>query len=526
MQTIPDIVLGPLLGVESDTKYSVCLLANDCIHDPILSVSGHLENICIEQRLEILDKYIFYRYSFNIDPDILEKTNQFIYSINYTSNHLPSNLFEKFWLVKTPDQNDRPSIAFVSCNGYHNSYPSYIPKNSFLGWKKINEVRPDYLIITGDQIYADSIIEKIPKLIFTEADLIKNALKIEEFYVKLYIDSWSNKHMRKALATIPNIMTWDDHDIIDGYGSYNDQKQKDLIPLFNIARKYYQLFQLRSACHNKSLSETEDGVFNQYIKLRGFHCFLPDTRSNRTQKQILSSQQYQWLENHALNPPAEITPKQDDEGEKLLMVLPVPIAHLDFYSFIDDVFEPVEKKSIKKLVDLVDDNIDHWDHKYHKEEQKRMMNLLFNLGEAFRIKHLIIVSGDVHSAGASSIVKMTMEKKEERFATQLITSPIVNKPTFRLMKFTGKRNKFITDEIGYSLNNFGNLRNWLITKRNFMIVRWGSNGYHSTIYMEGKKDHWITIKDAKFHRTLNLFKESQMERIYLKFLKWIKDLFN
>lgn len=49
----------------------------------------------------------------------------------------------------------------------------------------------------------------------------------------------------KAMATIPTINIYDDHDIIDGFGSYNDETMK--APVFSgigrIAFKYYMLFQ-------------------------------------------------------------------------------------------------------------------------------------------------------------------------------------------------------------------------------------------------------------------------------------------
>lgn len=71
--------------------------------------------------------------------------------------------------------------------------------------------------------------------------------EIDDFFCQLYIDSWNKKTVGITLACIPNIMNWDDHDIIDGYGSLpeNFQKTKLMQTIFNIAQKYYSLFQMR-----------------------------------------------------------------------------------------------------------------------------------------------------------------------------------------------------------------------------------------------------------------------------------------
>jgi phosphodiesterase/alkaline phosphatase D-like protein len=42
--------------------------------------------------------------------------------------------------------------------------------------------------------------------------------QVFSFYFNSYLRQWSQPLYTSALATIPHLMTWDDHDIFDGWG--------------------------------------------------------------------------------------------------------------------------------------------------------------------------------------------------------------------------------------------------------------------------------------------------------------------
>ena len=46
------------------------------------------------------------------------------------------------------------------------------------------------------------------------------AEEVTHFYFTHYRQHWSSRHLSDALACIPQVMMWDDHDIFDGWGSY------------------------------------------------------------------------------------------------------------------------------------------------------------------------------------------------------------------------------------------------------------------------------------------------------------------
>lgn len=52
------------------------------------------------------------------------------------------------------------------------------------------------------------------------ADCHWNVSQVEWYYFSHYVKHWSEPMFSDALATIPQIMIWDDHDIFDGWGSY------------------------------------------------------------------------------------------------------------------------------------------------------------------------------------------------------------------------------------------------------------------------------------------------------------------
>ena len=86
------------------------------------------------------------------------------------------------------------------------------------------------LIMGGDQIYADSIWDKVSSLddwssLKFEEQVVRKSTKkmtkqLDDFYSRLYKQRWSNEHMSLMLASVPNVMMWYDHDIFDGWGSF------------------------------------------------------------------------------------------------------------------------------------------------------------------------------------------------------------------------------------------------------------------------------------------------------------------
>jgi Hypothetical protein len=186
------------------------------------------------------------------------------------------------WHFTVPGKGYAPRMAYVSCNGF--SDPGgmrKLVKAENAVWADLlcnhdKEIRPPgyeldkeqlwhearthdqgnqrfhLMLMGGDQIYFDSIWEDIKLLkrwigltreeqlqYPVDADLEK---EIEDYYFRLYSERWL-PHARsgwgsadkpldaaQAMARIPTVMMWDDHDIFDGWGSYSLEMQRS--PLF------------------------------------------------------------------------------------------------------------------------------------------------------------------------------------------------------------------------------------------------------------------------------------------------------
>jgi hypothetical protein len=83
---------------------------------------------------------------------------------------------------------------------------------------------PDLLILLGDQVYADETPEKIQRWLRRRrkqrrADAPTTQVVDFHEYTKLYLDSWGDPEIRWLLSTVPSVMIFDDHEIIDDWNT-------------------------------------------------------------------------------------------------------------------------------------------------------------------------------------------------------------------------------------------------------------------------------------------------------------------
>jgi hypothetical protein len=192
-------------------------------------------------------------WRFNIEIELGDKQERIAYRVN-------EGPATGFWV---PGRGQSMNVMFHSCNGFSLSVDS----NKFSGpdplWRDVlneHQTRPFHVMIGGgDQIYNDKLM--VESDLFEEWTRIKNphhkhhapfsaAMKaeMETFYLNRYSMWFSQGLFGLANSQIPMVNMWDDHDIIDGYGSYPDHFMRS--PIFsglgNVAFKYYMLFQHQS----------------------------------------------------------------------------------------------------------------------------------------------------------------------------------------------------------------------------------------------------------------------------------------
>lgn len=199
----------------------------------------------------------FWRFSIEVD---LTQTEQ---RIAYRLNQGPAL---GFWV---PAQGQPMNIMYNTCNGFSPAVDS----DKFCGpdplWRDVineHQTRPFHVMIGGgDQIFNDRVVEE--SLYLQEWIKLKNIndkynypfgvefrSELENFYLENYSAWFSQGLFSFANSQIPMVNIWNDHEIIEGFGSYPDEFMGTpvLSGLGRIAFKYYLLFQ-----HHSVVEETE-----------------------------------------------------------------------------------------------------------------------------------------------------------------------------------------------------------------------------------------------------------------------------
>ncbi|KAK1780566.1 hypothetical protein QBC45DRAFT_323433 [Copromyces sp. CBS 386.78] len=423
-------------------------------------------------RLHAERGYTFWR--FNIEVELREKQQRIAYRINRG----PAT---GFWV---PAKGQAMNIMFHTCNGFSLSVDS----NQFSGpdpmWRDVlntHQSQPFHVMIGGgDQIYNDKCMEETE--LFKEWLVIKNPLtkhntpfsaemqdELERFYLERYAMWFSQGLFGMAASQIPMVNMYDDHDIIDGFGSYPHHFMNS--PVFsglgNVAFKYYMLFQHQSVVDETEKSEpswilgVRPGPYIQELS-RSMFMFLGakvallavDARTERTREEVIREDTWKRIMDRCYG---EI---ENGKVEHLLVLLGVPVAYPRLVwleniltSRLMDPVKALGKAGIFKNllnhfdggVEVLDDLDDHWTAKNHKEERAIVIEDLQDLA-ADKSVRVTILSGDVHLAAIGQFYsnpKLSIPKdKDFRYMPNIISSAIVNTPPpDMLADVLNKRNK-------------------------------------------------------------------------------------
>ena len=346
--------------------------------------------------------------------------------------------------------------GFFSCNGFDATVPEDTKSDLTFGdvWEHLNSVHDEtplhLLLWGGDQTYIDFIFEDVPYLKdwvemewnskwtcdFRE-DLQE---QVEEYHFNTYVQNWERPEVKHALASIPSLMMWDDHDIFDGAGSYPPLLHDSpmMTGLFKSAQKLRLLFQ-----HHTTIDKARDhGLFGY----QGFnllaHCgpdlviVAADGRTERNTETVQHPKSwdiiFEKLEEHITN----VT--------HLIVLFPVPFSFVRF-KLAESLFEhfkslpnkhrelPLVKQtnSIFGLPELYDDLLDEWTHEAHIEERNRALARFQQLSDNKRVR-ITFFSGDVHCCAISRFQTHTKEMpspiSDSKLMYQVISSAIVNIP--------------------------------------------------------------------------------------------------
>jgi hypothetical protein len=388
------IQVGPLLGIESEQRYSICFSTEKNISRASVNMNG--TKVSAAKVGETYGSF-FWRAMHDEKPQADAK--QIRYNV-YLDGNLANNTHQQNeWAFYVPAADENPRIAYASCNGFSSADLVNKTDEPYVLWQRMvehhNKQPFSLLLMGGDQLYADEMWGSVPTLkawgkLSRKQRIRRSATKtmrqqVDRFYDELYRNRWHDANMAMMFASVPSVMMWDDHDIFDGWGSYPpDLQQCDVFQsIFSIAKHYFELFQVRSI-KNESLLNPAADHYAMGIPFRGYHILALDNRAERTLEQVMSSQQWSDLIAHLKN--------QVNDGHLLLMSA-VPVVYRDF-SFTESVLDvtPWEEE-------LTDDLKDHWRAKEHQGERARLIMRLLENHERRQQNSAcktVILSGDVH----------------------------------------------------------------------------------------------------------------------------------
>ena len=291
-------------------------------------------------------------------------------------------------------------IVYVSCNGQETGDLDRADDERDAMWTRLaaEHARSPFALMLqgGDQLYADDVLHAHPSIERWEAaprdaraDIPfgpEADAAVRRFYFERYLGNFGRPAMRTVTAEIPSVMMWDDHDIIDGWGSHPASLLDSPIGrgLFAAARDMFLLFQL--AAHDAALpammpdrSGTTLGLVLRYPE---FTLLAPDLRSERRPDRVMGREGWSTLEAALAGTPA---------SDRVILMSSVPALgpRLSWVEALADLL-PVRNQ-------YEDDMRDQWQSRVHRKEWSRFLSLLATRQEATG-RPLTLVSGEIHLA--------------------------------------------------------------------------------------------------------------------------------
>ena len=277
---------------------------------------------------------------------------------------------------------ERPlRVALVSCNGVYEYKDAARRCDMWLRLQRELAARAvDLIVHAGDQVYADHVVKRYARTARTtkEPEALLAALTME--YRRLYVERfWNVPEVAAVLTCCPNIMTWDDHDIDEGWGSNPNDNQPWRRLFFRAARQAFSDFQA-----SLGPPRIDEGSFACGFTHGDVAFLLLDGRSHRlySEGRVLGAAQLEaarkWL--HAL----------PQTTRQVYLVLGIPPVHAKLTTVAAILrWTPFSEPYASDLRD-------GWMSKGNRAECEKLMQLLVEFCRSHPRTDLAILSGDVH----------------------------------------------------------------------------------------------------------------------------------
>lgn len=315
------------------------------------------------------------------------------------------------WAHKFRTQKDNPAVLNFGLYSCHMPYDKgRIDRINM--WERlgeiVNERQLSFLIGGGDQVYTDgdeelSIWRYLKKNLTRIAELPEEAryAAMLSWYREIYRGYWGHEKLRRVFASIPQYMVWDDHEIMDGWGSHTKKELANLLDTWNVREKKYknlglaremfkaatQVYEEFQHCHNPP---TQPGIYDYGYSAGAAHFYVLDMRGQRDfqrkEYRVLGRPQFErfaaWLKSLEALPANSV--------KAVFVVSTVPVVHLrEWVVNVADI----------PWLGLADDLRDEWDHESNYQERNLLLDEMFSTSHKLGVP-VAILSGDVHVGAA------------------------------------------------------------------------------------------------------------------------------
>ncbi len=426
---------------------------------------------------------------FNLEE--LDSDTTYYYAVLNITNQPPVIEIGKDNLLRfrtKPDKTNEVIFGLFSCHMPYKKNGDLVNMHMWDSFYEIlNDNKAQFVIGAGDQVYTDgnkkvSIWNWLEKV---EDDLLKKDKDEQHkimmsWYRDIYRGYWGHLPIRKVFRQFPVYMIWDDHEIMDGWGSYTEKELADHLDTIwewqNTARNIELANKMRNAAeqvyeeYQHSHNPTTKPMVFDYSHICGFCPFYTlDMRGHRdynrkTHDKVLGKEQLdrflKWLKD-----------QEASDSKVVFIISPVPVVHSS--SFIVNTADLY-------LLGIADDFRDEWEHESNWTERDIILDAVFDLSVKHN-KKVIFLSGDVHLGAA---FKLTRENQKKAKVYQLTSSGITYaKAPTTLLKLTvkdkGELGYFKNDEKGDEIASPKKTKYKLLNlcdTNNFAIVRAKSDG--------------------------------------------------
>ena len=370
-----------------------------------------------------------------------------------------------------PEPGGALRLAFASCNGGEDEEAA----SRFQGgrnamWRDLARAHGTeafhLLVLGGDQIYADALWDLPPiaawkalparrRHVAPFADEMRRAL--ERHYLEVYAHVFNAPEVAPLVASIPCVMMWDDHDIVDGWGSRPARWQESPVArgLFSVARRAFALVQLGCApdAPSEDFGARNGEHFGWSADYGPARVVVPDLRSERTRHRVLGASGHAHLQ----------AALEGMEAPHALVVMTVPLVNADL-SLVERLVTP-----LTPVADLYQDDLrDQWMSFRHRAEWHRVTGRLLDLARGGT--RVSLLSGEIHF-GALATAERDEPGGERTRLEQFIASGIAHPPPppalaraferFSRRPWRRGDKRLATHEIAPDGRSFLAERNWL-----------------------------------------------------------------